>query len=278
MTTAPTKKELINKMIERVMHPFVRVLLRYGVTLHELTDATKKIFFEEGVRLLEDQETKVTHSQLSVLTGLHRKDITTFMAPGQTAPQQVSHKVYSSGAAVVAEWTTNPRYLDASHHPMPLPYTAQGDALSFKLLVEGVSKDIRPKAHLAELLRLGIAKLTHDDKIELEHDAFVPSTDLTEKLSMFSRTIGDHMSAATANVTTEPAPYFDRMAFHGNLSEDDVVALRKIVDDDGMALIKKIYRQAETRSTQTVSGQPAKKRLSFGIYFFHESDRDSDHA
>lgn len=278
MSETQTKKDLVKAALTAVMRPLVRMMLRYGLPLRELHDVSKKIFYEEGCRLLNEQGAKITHSQLSVLTGLHRKDITEFISRTQRSSRVVSSdKDFSVGAAIIAEWSTNTAYLDAKGQPKPLPYIAEGDEISFSRLVQNISKDVRAKSHLSELQRLGIVHLTDDQTVVLDKHAFLPNAGFAEKLSMFKHTVGDHIAAASENIATDPPPFFDRFAFHGELSEADIVALRKVVDDEGMALMKKIYRLAEEHSQKSVHALHAKKRMSFGMYFFHapsQGDRD----
>ena len=58
---------------------------------------------------------------------------------------------------------------------MPLPRLAsQGGGASFESLAARVSKDIRSRPMLDELLRLGVVYLDDRDRVVLNVEAFVP--------------------------------------------------------------------------------------------------------
>lgn len=269
-----TKKDVVKAALTRVLRPLVRMMLHYGLPHREIAEVSKHVFYEEGCRILKEQNAKISYSQLATLTGLHRKDITAFATRNETAPLKEEKKEFSTGAAIVAEWTTASPYLDKKGKPRPLPYTAEEDTTSFTSLATSLSKDVRPKAHLDALLRLGIVRMDDKNMVHLEKDAFLPSEDFSERVGMFSRTAGDHIAAASANIASDTPPHFDRVAFHAELTDEDIASLRTMVDAQGMDLIKKVYRQADELSRKDASSKNKKNRMSFGIYYFHEKEDD----
>lgn len=268
------RKNVLKQSISKVLRPLIRLLLAQGVTYREFADQAKGVFFDAGVTMLKESGAKETSSQLSVLTGLHRKDITAFQAESAVASAQAGRS-RSPGAMVVAEWISNPAYLDAAGHPRALPYAGAEGGPSFTALVESVSKDVRPKTHLEDLLRLGMVTVDAAEIVHLVRDAFVPSADFSEKMKFFTLNIGDHLSAAAENVQKNPAPFFDRSAFHDRLSVEDIAALRALVDEEGMQLLKKAYRRAEELS-QNKKTDKKDRRITVGLYMYAEQTGDKN--
>ncbi len=264
-----SNKVMLLKAVQKIMKPLARLLMHHGISYREFTDLSKKAFFFAGQEVLEQQAQRPNASQLSVLTGLHRKDVTAFLEEASQDPkaQDLPHTT-STGAALVAQWLTDPTYLDKKKKPLPLPYTADTGP-SFTRLVEAVSKDIRPKAHLEHLTQLGLVETNDAGHITLKRDAFLPNEDFKAKLEFFVRHIHDHLAATTANLTSTTPVFPDRSAFHANLTDSDIKLLRAEIDQKAMSLLKDIYAQAEKLSAKN-AGSQATQRMTLGFYFYTE--------
>lgn len=266
------KKDLLKHALRHLLQPLVRLLLQHGLSHREFVDLSKRVFFESGRALLEAQHKKISHSQLAVLTGLHRKDITTLSeaSDGAQEPQKEASPLF----AVIAEWITNPAFMDGRKVPLKLPYaSSDGKAKTFTMLVESVSKDVRAKVHLEELQRLGLVDVDADNIITLKKDAFLPTQDFTNKLGFFTRQIHDHMAASAANMEVEQGGHFDRSAFHDNLSQAAIDELRALAAHESMELLKKIYRRAEELAEGEKENVAAPRRMTFGIYMYDEQEK-----
>jgi hypothetical protein len=268
-----SKKDCLKDAVARMLTPLVAFLLEHGVAHREFADLAKRVFYEAGLATLKKRDARMTHSQLSVLTGLHRKDIAAFSKKTKTQDEYY-YKESSPGAAVIAEWITHPLYLEKDGKPRPLPYADEaGNKTSFTGLVKSVSQDVRPKAHLEDLLRLKLVMQDNKGLLHLQEQAFLPNEDFRQKLEFFARHISDHLSAASINMQESPPPYFDRSAFHGELSPDAVQKLRALADKKGMELIKAVYRRAEELASDNKSPQSEARRMTFGIYLYDETEK-----
>lgn len=257
-----TRNSALLESLRLMLKPLAKLLIRHGLVFRDMSDVCKLAFYEAGRELLAEQGKKVTDSQLSILTGVHRRDI----AALRKDEKKTEIKQHSSGAAIIAEWLTNPLFLDGEGNPRPLPYT--GDNASFTQLVECVSKDIRAKSYLEELQRLTLVEVSSGNIVALTQPAFLPNTDWEERLRFFVRNIGDHMAASTANMCSDTPPYFDRSVFHSELTPEQVGVIRDMVNSQGMGLLKRIYRQAETLPKTAASDN--RKRVTVGIYMYDE--------
>ncbi|MEZ0198432.1 DUF6502 family protein, partial [Pseudomonas qingdaonensis] len=71
--------------LRRVMRPLVRLMLRKGVTYTMFTDLLKEVFVDVAHREFRLNDTAPTDSRISLLTGVHRKDVRRLRNEGDTA-------------------------------------------------------------------------------------------------------------------------------------------------------------------------------------------------
>ena len=269
------KKGILKQAVYRLLLPLVRLMVANGLTYREFCDMMKLAYYDTGVTILKHDGKKTTESQLSLLTGLHRKDISV-LANEKTQDRSFAtiENQRSVCAAIVAEWISNQLYLDKKGSSIPLPYNSDGSkSVSFTTLAESISTDVRPKAFLSELERLDLVavSLEKNPTITLKKEAFLPSSDFKEKVGFLSRNIGDHIAAAVSNTEGVQPAFFERSAFHNGLSRNDVQSLQKMLNEDGMGLLKKIYWQADNAAGAAQNGDD-KLRMTCGIYFYAEAE------
>src|SRR5947208_13943979 len=68
-----------------MMAPLARWLLRHGVPYPAFADMLKSVFVAAALDELESSGAKPTHSALSVLSGVHRKDVRALQMGGSAA-------------------------------------------------------------------------------------------------------------------------------------------------------------------------------------------------
>src|SRR5690242_19270695 len=171
---------LLMLAVRRVLRPLVRLMLANGVTYPLLTEMMKGIFVETAARDFRLSDRELTDSRISLLTGIHRKDVRRLRdETGTVAPKPAG---VSLAAQVISVWTGSPDFIDAEGHPLLLHRLAsRGGAKSFEELAARVSTDVRSRPMLDELLRLGVVRLDEEDRVALAAEAFVPRQGLEEK-------------------------------------------------------------------------------------------------
>lgn len=264
--TAPPQT-LVNAL-RHVLRPLVRLMLANGITFPFLAELMKGIFVDVAEHDFRIGDKSQTDSRISVLSGVHRKDVRRLREvaaePGQSVPA-----VVSLGAQLVAEWTGSPRYLNAEGHPLPLPRSAGSqDQPSFETLVAGVSKDVRSRAVLDQWLQLGVVHLDEQDQVVLNTDAFVPKKGFDELMYYFGHNLHDHASAAAHNVMGEGAPFLERSVHYDALSETSVAELAKLAEKTGMQAALALNRRANELESRDAETEEPRRRITFGIYFY----------
>jgi hypothetical protein len=246
-------------------------MLAHQITYTHLTALLKEIFVDVAERDFPLEGKAQTDSRVSLLTGIHRKDVKRLRgrAPESTkAPPSLS-----LGSQIVARWTNRGEYLDGKGQPRPLPrQAADGGAPSFEGLVESVSRDIRPRAVLDEWLRLGVARLDGSDRVVLDRAAFIPSRGFDEKAFYFGRNLRDHVAAGAHNLLGVDPPFVDRSVYYDGLSSDSVQELKQLSEEKGMEALQAVNRRAMELQERDRGSDDAVRHLNFGVYVFDEVD------
>lgn len=256
--------------LRRILRPFVKLMLANGITFPFLSELLKGIFVE-----VADSEFRIggkssTDSHLSLLTGIHRKDIkrlrTCVHSDTETIPQAVS-----LGTRLVNLWTSDPRFIDENNQPKPLPrFCKEGGEISFEGLVASVSCDIRSRVVLDEWLRLGVAHFNDSNQVCLNTAAFIPANGFEEKVYYFSHNLHDHAAAATSNLLGNNQPFLERSVSYDGLSADSVKNLAEISEQQGMEALLAINKAAMAFEKSDNGKNIPQHRMTFGIYYYTE--------
>jgi hypothetical protein len=272
--TAPeSRADLTLAAAVRVLAPMLPLLLREGVSFQQLVAALKQALLEEAPGVLLESGVRVNDSSVSTLTGIHRKDVREWRSVGRPRPQA---KTFGAVMNAFTRWTTDPDYCDARGRPRVLE--RKGGAGSFEALAASVSNDVRPRAVLQELLRLGVAEMVAgasehaEERVRLRVDAFVPSEGTPEMLQLLSDNVSDHLAAAVHNVLGVTPPMLEQSIYADNLRPQSVERMRDLTRKTWQAAFPEIVRKA-TALREDDSGQPgADQRVRIGMYFFCEPD------
>jgi hypothetical protein len=247
-------------------------MLAHEITLPMAIELLKRVFVEVAERDFRLDNKVSTDSRISLITGVHRKDVKRLRElPDVEAnlPPKIS-----LSAQVVATWITGTQWLDDNGHPRPLPRLARGNGgMSFEALVASINQDIRPRSVLDEWLRLGVVSINEADEVVLLSNAFIPKEGLEEKLAYYGHNLGDHAAAAADNVLSTNSPWFERSVHHDSLTEAQVEKLRVRAVKLGMQTLTQLHTlanqpaDAESQPDNAPDNGP-KKRFTCGVYFY----------
>jgi len=105
--------------VRKVLRPLVRLLISFRITFPQLSEILKSVYVEvanENFRLPDKAQ---TDTRLSLLTGVHRKDIKRLrnqVTTDQTTPSNVD-----ISTRVIARWIGEAEYLDDNKQPLVIP-------------------------------------------------------------------------------------------------------------------------------------------------------------
>jgi Family of unknown function (DUF6502) len=275
MDQGPPPAERLLKASMYLLRPLVRLLLRAGVTFPVFSDWLRVLFVDTAVAELEADGQARTDSRLSLLTGVHRKEIRRLREIEREPVREPA--VVTLASEIIARWLViQPRATELS-----LPRSADHGP-SFEALVRSVTNDIRPRAVLDEWLRQGIVRMDGNDRVTLTATAYVPNPGSEAQLFYFGRNLHDHLAAAAANVLAKgAAPYPDISVHYDGLGLEAARAL----EATARLAAETVTRDINAAAVRLVDGQDqaptppsGTRRVNFGVYLYVEDEPPSGKA
>jgi len=268
--TTPEPTLILDRVL-RVLRPLVRLLLRSGVTYPVLAAALKRVFLDAARAELAERGMAQTDSAVTLLCGVHRRDVRNLSraAPEATPPPAP----LGLAAQVVARWMNAPGYQDAAGSPLALPKS--GAEICFDALVAQVSRDVRPRAVMDELVRLGVARVDgqEGEQLLLEHSGFAPRQGLPEMSWLMAANLHDHAAAAAANLHGR-ANFLEQAVFVDRISADSAIQMHAAATAAWKAAQKAVLHTAQTcfDADAGLSASVPRHRARLGVYFYSEPE------
>jgi len=257
--------------IRYLLRPLIRLLLSHGISFQVFSELVKSAYVKVAVTEFQLPAKPQTDSRISLLTGIHRREINRLRNEPETGINLSQHA--SMSALLLAIWSGDAKYQDNRAQPVPLPRLTKKDGRpSFESLVQSVSKDFRARVVLDEWLRQGIVTLDYDDRVHLSPDAFVQPQDLEEKIFYFGQNIHDHMAATVHNLAGGKPPYLERCVFYDRLSADSIGELAEYSRLVGMRALHSVNKRAVELQKRDQDQPKAVYRTNFGVYNFSEAE------
>ncbi len=245
-------------------------MIQGGVTFPLFADMVRSVYVDVARRELLPDPRSRTDSRVSLLTGVHRKELRRQREP---EPNQ-EPPVVTRSSLLLARWLGARPYVDAAGQPLPLPRS--GPAPSFENLVESVTRDVRARAVLDEWLAQGLVSLTDTGEVRLRADAYVPREGGEAQLFYFARNLHDHLAAAAANVSdaSGQAPFLDRGVHYDGLSPEAASRLQALARDAAQKFLVEMNREALAIADADASPDTdrATRRVNLGLFMFVDDD------
>jgi hypothetical protein len=257
-------KDPLVRAVRRLLRPLVHLLVSRSIQFPLVAELLRSLYVEVAAKEFTIEGKRQTDSRVSLLTGVHRKDVRRLRA--EHHPDFAAPRTVSLGSQLVARWTTE--HLDDHGAPRRLPRLGSAPSdQSFETLVRSISKDIRSRVVLDEWVRLGIVHIDDDDHVCLNVQAFVPTVGADELAYFFGRNLHDHIAVAAHNVLGRSTPLVERSVYYNNLSDASVNTLEELARTRGMELLQEVNARALTLQRRDSGKHGATSRMSFGQYF-----------
>lgn len=267
----PSRPALVLMAALRLLRPLVRLLLRHGIGYPALAAALKPVFLDEARAELRRRDMAATDSALTLLSGVHRRDVRRLT---REAPEAQGLAAMAPAASPVAElvgrWLTDPAWLGADGQPLALPRSGEQ---SFDALAAAVSTDVRPRALLDELCRLGVVTVD-EQSVRLVANGFAPKQGFEELSGLFSANLHDHLAASVANLDGE-ANFLEQALFVDDLTEDSVRAVQQAAREAWRQALQQVMPLTQQRfehDARQADATARVHRLRFGVYCFHDKE------
>lgn len=253
----------LSKTVKTMLKPLVKLLLQRGITYTALLEPLKQIFVEVAEESFALENKKLTDSRISLLTGVHRKEVKRL----REIDTQHSIPEIKAGisAQIMALWTGHPEFLDKDGRPLSLP--KQGDAPSFEDLVYQVSKDKHPRSVLDDWINQDIVWIDDDNQVHLNEAGFVPQENMEEKLFFAGKNIGSHLTVVANNLEPNSKPMFDRAVFYRELTDESISKIEQLAHNKSLELLTEINMLGLERQQQDENQADNTAEFHFGTYF-----------
>lgn len=270
-----SRHSIVLATVLRAVKPLVRLLLRHGVTYPAFAAALKRVFLEAAQQELARGNRPPTDSALTLLSGVHRRDVRELTRGEAQRSAGTAAQAAPLGQAgeVVARWMAHPAWRTADGHPRRL--LKGGGAGSFDALVAEVSRDVRPRAMLDELLRLG-AVVESDAGIELAAAGFAPRRGFAEVNQLLADNLSDHAAASVANLE-DGRNLLEQAIYVDELTADSVAQLQKVATRAWKSAFETVMHEAQARfDADARDAMPEQRthRARFGAYYFSQDTRE----
>lgn len=261
--------------LRKVLRPLVRLLLSHGIHFQVFCELVKSAYIQVADEEFKLESKPQTDSRISLLTGVHRRDVKRLR--NEPLTESSLSQQASMSAQLLAIWSGQPEYLDENGAPLPLPRLAsKGRDRSFEALVQSISKDFRARVVLDEWLRQGVAFLDEQDNVHLATDAFASPQGFEEKAFYFGQNIHDHLAATVHNLAGSPPPFLERCVFYDKLSPESVKEFTRFAEAAGMRTLHAANRRAIELQKKDDGRPDALYRVNFGVYNFSETTPTDD--
>ena len=278
-----SRSNLVLNSTLHLLRPAVRLMLRHGVTYTAFSQALKRVFLQAAQEELQAKGMPQTDSAVSVLSGVHRRDVrnlTRLASADDEAPESFT----GLASQVVARWLSDDAYLitdlnakqdaEQESNSTPRPLARSGDAPSFDALVQAVSRDVRPRAVLDELQRLGLVQDV-DGQITLLTQGFVPKLGFAEMADQMQNNLGDHLSAACQNLDSG-GEFLEQAVFVDEITAESALHLHKVSAQAWKVAFQSVMRQAQKRFDADAKSAPPEARTHrarMGMYYFSTQEK-----
>jgi len=273
------KDTIFQRAIIQMMKPIVTLLVRQSIPFSSFTKILKHLYVHTANRELTLPGKKLSHSRISIVTGIPRKDIKELLELKPVSNESMTHK-YNRAARVLTGWIKDPDYQDKiTKKPISIPIENDDDKPSLQNLVIKYSGGVPVRAVLDELIRIKSIRKSNQDEYELVTYGYTPDQEEVEKLKVISEEVSYFLKAIEHNMD---APfnnsYLQLSAKCDNLPSEIMNDLRDVSSKRGKEFLQDLaswMSQYDRDQNDKVFGT-GKKRGVVGVYYYEEDIEEND--
>ena len=271
------RSSVILHSVLHLLKPVVRLMLRHGVAYPAFAAALKQVFLSAAQDEIKASGMAQTDSAVSLLSGLHRRDVRNLTRADDPAPAPQAFAGLAS--QVVARWLSQDLYLDENQAPIAI--ARAGPTPSFDALVHAVTQDVRPRSVLDELIRLELAA-EQDGQVTLLAQGFVPRAGLPELAALMQDNLFDHVAAACENLDKKAAvegatqsadttDFLEQSVYVDEITADSAHRLHQVSAQAWKLAFQTVMRDAQRsfdHDAVHATADERNHRARFGVYFY----------
>ena len=262
--------EVMQTAIVRILSPLIRILLRNGIAYATFADIARKVYVDGGFEEARRQGKKLTVSNISIITGINRKEVKRLREADSYGDDR-SLKKLNRIARVLAGWQHDAEFLDDKGEPKVLQL--EGEKASFTRLVRRFSGDMPVVAMLNALIDGNSIKVLDQGEIKLINRNYLPKSDPENKLNILGIDTSELISTIDHNISivNPEDAWFQRKASNTYIDNEALPVLRQQFSDQAQQFLEQID---STLSSHEIKKDEAHSAVSVGIYYY-QSDEES---
>jgi hypothetical protein len=265
----PTFKSPLQQAVLKILTALVRILMRNGMAYGEFDQLVRKSFVDVAFDEFGVEGKKQTASNVAILTGLNRKEVTKFRDIDSQASSSTNSRQYNRLVRVLGGWVNDPAYLDQNGNPRDLDF--EGNA-SFSELVKNYSGDMPVVAMQKALTQAGNISVLADNKMRLLSRAYLPTDEAPEKLTILGTDTRQLIQTIDHNLTSPAdALRFQRKASNRSVHPESVPVIEQYVKKKSQTFLEEVdYLLSQHETDRADSAE-----LSIAVFYHQSTDTDS---
>ncbi len=256
------ERSLLFRLLSLVLRPAVSFCLRHSIKLQDLQECLKVALVRAAAESLAREGHKPNVSRISVMTGVHRRDVMRINTGEAGAPED-----RDLVTKIIGQWRTDSKFQTKSGECRVL--SCSGEGSDFARLCSSVSSDVNPGTVLFELERIG-AIVPAKGGVRLVHESYVPQGDPLAGFTIFSEDTTALLDTVEENVLQpEGLPQFHAQTSYDNVRPDALPEIRRWFLKHGHEFHAKV-RALLARHDQDINPDPKFKgkgtKVTFGSF------------
>jgi len=257
--------------LQEVLRPLARVMIRGGLGAGQLTEAAKLAYVLAAIDEVIPAGRRPNVSQLSVVTGLTRKEIAAMLRQREASrgPGSPKPSLEQRAIRVLRAWRADPAFQRQDGRPADLP--PRGD-YSFAELVKRHGRDVTPVSLLKELRRMNAVVTTRAGKLRARSDAIQTQANTGTQLTEFAALLRDFAVAAEQlDRAGDPPPLVEFKDLRLPAAQQ-VALFLQVFSKRAAGLLEGVdqWMRQQGLATHDKASGSAESRVGIGVYLLHE--------
>ena len=269
---ATQSNKILTNCLQTMLRPIVRFCIRRSIKLQEFNESLKQVYLNVAREELSKAGKKASGGALSVVTGVHRKDVARLK--DDTSLDKPSNDI---AVRVISTWQTARQFTTARGYPKTLSHGSLDS--EFTKLVESVSVDVRAAAVLSQLELIGSVKLTSRG-VRLVNPSFSPRKDTEAIYGLLGSDMRDLIQAVQENAEhTGDIPHYHIKTEYDNVVQEALPDLRYYVLKEATDFHRRLMKhisQFDKDVNPTLAGRPGGGRVAVIGFSRVENEGEND--
>lgn len=259
----PTPPAIVSA-VAAILQPLARLAVARGIPARDLEEMLRIALVSAARESQPGGQPARQVSRIATATGLTRREVTRLLESRPALPAAIR----SPATQAFSRWVSSPEYAGPDGRPGVL--RRQGPAPSFESLAQSVTRDVHPRSLLDTLVRLGLAEEDAvGGTVRLLKDRYVPDPADDRLWALLGANVGDHLSAAVANVAGDGPRHVEQAVFADGLSAESLPAVQALARAQWQAAVHALVPAIQALiDADRRAGRDGDRRVRIGLYSY----------